>query len=176
MCYTDECSFCKISEDVEHYLMHCHKYSASRLILFDRLRSLGLEELSVGAILGGGCSGPRQRSILRATAAFVKRTKWFSTYFRYWFLMTIVLIIVFELWFFRNFQEWRELLLLPYSFNTVKKKRLAYVGEAPLITIIIIWDSSNRAVEGLLKLQGPRFDPGLANYVYRTMLANNLWH
>ena len=48
MCYTDECSFCKISEDVEHYLMHCHKYSASRLILFDRLRSLGLEELSVG--------------------------------------------------------------------------------------------------------------------------------
>ena len=82
MCYTDECSFCKIYEDVEHYLMHCHKYSASRLILFDRLRSLGLEELSVGVILGGGCSGPRQRSILRATAAFVKRTKWFSIYFK----------------------------------------------------------------------------------------------
>ena len=83
MCYTDECSFCKISDDVEHYLMHCHKYSASRLILFDRLRSLGLEKLSVGVILGGGCYGPRQRSILRATAAFVKRTKRFSTYLRY---------------------------------------------------------------------------------------------
>ena len=25
-----------------------------------------------------------------------------------------------------------------------------------------------------LKPQGPRFDPGLANYVYRTMLDNNL--
>ena len=80
MCYTDECSFCKISEDVEHYLMHCHKYSASRLILFDRLR---LEEVSVGVILGGGCSGPRQRSILSATTAFVKRTKRFFTYLRY---------------------------------------------------------------------------------------------
>ena len=77
----------------------------------------------LGVILGGGCSGPRQRSILRATAAFVKRTKRFSTYLRYWFLMIIVLIIFFELWFFRNFQEWRELLLLPYSFNTVKKKK-----------------------------------------------------
>ena len=123
MCYTDECSFCKISEDVEHDLMHWHKYSASRLILFDRLRSLGLEELSVGVILGGGCSGHKQRAILRATAAFVKRIKWFSTYLRYWFLMTIVLIIFFELWFFRNFQEWQELLLLPYSSNTVKKKK-----------------------------------------------------
>ena len=59
---------------------------ASRLILFDRLRSLGLEELSVGVtgvILRGGCPGPRQRAILRATAAFVKRTKRFSTYLRY---------------------------------------------------------------------------------------------
>ena len=83
MCYADECSFCKICEDVEHYLMHCHKYSASRLILFDRLCSLSLEELSVGVILGGGCSGPMQRAILRAAAAFVKRTKWFSTYLRY---------------------------------------------------------------------------------------------
>ena len=83
MCATDECSFCKISEDVEHYLMHCHKYCASRLILFDRLHSLGLEELSVGAILGGACSGPRRGAILRATAAFVKRTKRFSTYLRY---------------------------------------------------------------------------------------------
>ena len=26
----------------------------------------------------------------------------------------------------------------------------------------------------VLKPQGPRFDPGLVNYVYRTMLANNL--
>ena len=76
-------SFCKVPEDVEHYLMHYHKYSVSRLILFDMLHSLGLEELSVLVILGGGCSEPRQRAILRATAAFVKRTKRFSTYLRY---------------------------------------------------------------------------------------------
>ena len=83
MCITDECNFCKVPEDVEHYLMHCHKYSASRLVLFDRLHSLGLEELSLGLILDGSCSGPWQRAILRATAAFIMRTKRFSTYFRY---------------------------------------------------------------------------------------------
>ena len=54
MCYTDECSFCKISEDVEHFLMHCHKYSALRLILFAMLCSLALEEQSVEVILAGG--------------------------------------------------------------------------------------------------------------------------
>ena len=75
MCITDKCNFCKVPEDVEHYLLHCHKYSASRLVLFDRLRSLGLEELSLGLILGGSCSGPRQRAIIRATAAFIRRTK-----------------------------------------------------------------------------------------------------
>ena len=64
MCITDECNFCKVPEDVDHYLTHCHKYSASRLVLFDRLHSLGLEELSHGLILGGSCSGPRQRAIL----------------------------------------------------------------------------------------------------------------
>ena len=63
-----------------------HKYSASRLILFDKLCSLCREELSLSVILGGGCSGLRLR-------AFVKRTKWFFTYLRYWSLMTIVLII-----------------------------------------------------------------------------------
>ena len=57
MCITDECNFCKVP-DVEPYLMHCLKYSASRLVLFDRLHSLGLEELSLGLILGGSCSGP----------------------------------------------------------------------------------------------------------------------
>ena len=31
MCITDECNFCKVPEDVEHYLMHCHKYSAPDL-------------------------------------------------------------------------------------------------------------------------------------------------
>ena len=37
VCFPDQSSFYKIFEDVEHYLMHCHKYCASRLILFDRL-------------------------------------------------------------------------------------------------------------------------------------------
>ena len=58
MCIIDECNFCKVPEDVDHYIMHCHKYSASRLVLFDRLHSLGLEELSLGLILCGSCSGP----------------------------------------------------------------------------------------------------------------------
>ena len=53
MCITNECNFCKVPEDVVHYLMHCHKYSASRLVLFDQLHSLGFEELSLGLILGG---------------------------------------------------------------------------------------------------------------------------
>ena len=75
MCITDEYNFCKVPEDVEHYLIHCHKYSASRLVIFDRLHGLGLEELSLGLILGGSCSEPRQRAILRATAAFIKKTK-----------------------------------------------------------------------------------------------------
>ena len=83
MCITEECNFCIVPEDVEHYLMHCHKYSASRLVLFDRLHSLGLEELCLGLILGGSCSGHRQRAILRATGAFIKSTKQFSAYLRY---------------------------------------------------------------------------------------------
>ena len=48
MCFTTECSFCKFFEDVEQYLMHCHKSSyltgchkSSRLILFYQLNSLG---------------------------------------------------------------------------------------------------------------------------------------
>ena len=82
MCITDECNFCKVPEDVEHYLMHCHKYSASRLVLYDRLHSLGLEELSLRLILGGSCSGRRQRAILRAISAIIRRTKQFSTYLR----------------------------------------------------------------------------------------------
>ena len=85
MCITDECNFCEVPEDVEHYCMHCHKYSASRLVLFDRLHSLVLEAqaMALGLILGYSCSGPRQRAILRATAAFMKRTKRFSSYFRF---------------------------------------------------------------------------------------------
>ena len=75
MCIVDECNFFKVPEDVEHYHMHYHKYCASRLVLFDRLHCLGFEKFSLGLILRGSCSGPRQRAILRATAAFIKRAK-----------------------------------------------------------------------------------------------------
>ena len=50
--------------------------------------------------------------------------------------MTIVLIIFFEHWFFRNFQEWRELLRLPYSSNTVKKKTLLHGDWTGLLSFV----------------------------------------
>ena len=65
MCITGECNFCKVLEDVEHFLMHCHKYSASRLSIAWALRSCLLPLAgALGLILGGSCSGPRQRAIL----------------------------------------------------------------------------------------------------------------
>ena len=40
---TDKWNFCKLPEDVEHRL----KYSASKLVLFDQLHSLGLATLRI---------------------------------------------------------------------------------------------------------------------------------
>ena len=77
---TDLCSFCNVIEDIEHYLLRCYKYSASRMLLeHDVYRAGG--EMSLSCLLGGDSVGKKQLKILKATVNYIKNTSIYKSNF-----------------------------------------------------------------------------------------------
>lgn len=82
MAESPNCDFCDMPEDVEHYLCHCCKYMASRMILEHDLGRLNAD-MSVPTLLGATSSGRRQKLILHATLTYIKSTRRFQKYLKY---------------------------------------------------------------------------------------------
>ena len=48
------CTRCNAIEDVEHFLMRCQEHARARRKTFDSLRQLGVTQLNLKNLLGGG--------------------------------------------------------------------------------------------------------------------------
>ena len=70
---TDQCSFCQEVESIEHYLLKCYKYSASRMLLEHEINKAG-GEMTLSCLLGGDSHGKKQFKILKATVNYIKST------------------------------------------------------------------------------------------------------
>ena len=51
---TQNCQYCGRLETIEHFLLHCPRYYSSRIVLQSSLNCLGVGQLSVKILLGGG--------------------------------------------------------------------------------------------------------------------------
>lgn len=82
MSETPNCDFCNVPEDVDHYLLHCCKYMASRMILESDVERIGAE-MTLSSLLGGTTSGKKQWRIVKITLNYVKSTRRFRKYLKY---------------------------------------------------------------------------------------------
>lgn len=77
MADTDLCSFCKVPDTLQHYLLECYKYGASRQILYDELRKMNIQESSttMELLLGAASSQKETATLLKITASYIKQTR-----------------------------------------------------------------------------------------------------
>ena len=69
------CLTCGVDDTIEHFLLSCARYRRERLALVAALRPLGVSDMTVRILLGGGSYPARvQSKIIRATADFLTQT------------------------------------------------------------------------------------------------------
>ena len=69
------CLTCGVDDTIEHFLLSCARYRRGRLVLAAALRPLGISDMTVRVLLGGGNYPARiQSKIIRATADFLTST------------------------------------------------------------------------------------------------------
>ena len=69
------CRLCGISEDIDHFLLGCYRYYSLRCLLKARLHSLGITDISVEVLLGGGnYSLSLKEKVARAIMSYVSKS------------------------------------------------------------------------------------------------------
>ena len=69
------CVTCGVDDTIEHFLLTCARYRRERLVLAAALRPLGVLDMTVRVLLGGGNYPHRvQTKIIRATAEYLTST------------------------------------------------------------------------------------------------------
>ena len=73
---TQDCQFCGGIETVEHFLLHCPRYYSDRVVLRSSLSCLGVRDMSVEVLLGGGAfSKDMKMKINKRVCEFLRGVK-----------------------------------------------------------------------------------------------------
>jgi ribonuclease HI len=68
------CRFCTVPEDIEHYLLHCLRFSASRLALEIDLAQVAIVNPTLEQLLSGGAQEATRQKVFAAILQYVRRT------------------------------------------------------------------------------------------------------
>jgi hypothetical protein len=69
------CNFCKVPDTIQHYLLECHRFGASRAVLISELKKLQLMDPSLVELLGGRRAHPIINKVLNLLVQFLRATK-----------------------------------------------------------------------------------------------------